>query len=72
MKIVELPEVVLAVLRFSGSWDSERLAGREDELIRALEASTWFPVNTPSALFYDPPWTLPIFRRNEVVVPVER
>jgi hypothetical protein len=25
----------------------------------------------PVDWFYDPPWTLPMFRRNEVVVPVE-
>jgi hypothetical protein len=28
-------------------------------------------VGEPVAWFYDPPWTLPWLRRNEVAVPVE-
>ena len=70
--IIELPEALVAALRFSGSWDDERLAAREAELLQALDDSTWQPVSAPSALFYDPPWTLPFLRRNEVVVPVAR
>jgi hypothetical protein len=28
------------------------------------------PTGPPFAWFYDPPWTIPVLRRNEVVVPV--
>jgi len=40
-------------------------------LARALEGSPWIAVGEPVALFYDPPWTLPFLRRNEVAVRVE-
>jgi hypothetical protein len=29
------------------------------------------PTGPPAAWFYDPPWTIPMLRRNEVVVPVK-
>lgn len=70
VRIVEIPPTTLAVLRFSGSWDEATLQARETELLDALGGADWRPAGTPSALFYDPPWTLPFVRRNEVAVPV--
>ena len=70
VRIVEIPAMTLAVLRFSGFWDEETLRARGTELLAALDGSDWRPARTPSALFYDPPWTLPFLRRNEVAVPV--
>ncbi len=72
VRIIELSGLFVAALRFSGSWDDESLGAREAELLQALDDSTWQPASAPSALFYDPPWTLSFLRRNEVVVPVER
>ena len=72
VRIVKLPEVTVAVRRFSGSWDEEQLERRKAELLRALEESGWRPIGKPTSLFYDPPWTLPFLRRNEVAVPVAR
>jgi hypothetical protein len=70
VRIVELPEVRVAVLRFSGSRDRANLERRQAELLRALKQSDWRPAGTPTSLFYDPPWTLPFLRRNEVTIPV--
>jgi hypothetical protein len=69
--IVEVPGEDLAVLRFSGFTGAAAVAARKDELARALEGSPWIAVGEPVALFYDPPWTLPFLRRNEVAVRVE-
>lgn len=68
--IVEVPQATLAVLRFSGTWDPQTFETRETELLALLESSPWRAVGPASTLFYDPPWTLPPFRRNEVTVPV--
>lgn len=70
VQIIEVPEATLAVLRFSGARDRERVKTRHGELIRALDGSGWSVTGAPTALFYDPPWTLPFLRRNEVAVPV--
>lgn len=68
--IVEVPPATVAVLRFSGLWDEQAFEAREAELLGVLEDSPWRPAGSPATLFYDPPWTLPFLRRNEVAVPV--
>jgi hypothetical protein len=38
--------------------------------MEALNDPGWKVTGAPTALFYDPPWTIPFLRRNEVVVTV--
>lgn len=72
VRIVALPEQTLAALRFTGSRSEARVAAETAALLRALEGTRWRPTAEPVAQFYDPPWTLPFLRRNEVVVAVTR
>lgn len=69
--IVELPKETMAVLRFSNSRSTEAVAKRNAELLQTLASSKWAPVGTPVTWLYDPPWTLPFFRRNEVAIMVQ-
>jgi hypothetical protein len=69
--IVELPEETLAAVRFSGSRDPDAVEAATRALQRGLDGTGWSPSGIPTAYFYDPPWTLPFLRRNEVVVPVK-
>lgn len=71
VEIVDLPPETLAVRRFSGSRSGPAVARQTQALVAALDDSRWRQVGAPVAWFYDPPWTLPAFRRNEVAVPVE-
>ena len=70
--IVEVPGEAMAVLRFSNSRSAEAIAEKTADLMRALASSKWAPIGTPVTWLYDPPWTLPFFRRNEVAVTVQR
>jgi hypothetical protein len=70
VSLVEVPAEVYAVLRFSGSRDANAIKDKTTELRDALAGSRWHPTGTPVAWFYDPPWTLPFLRRNEVAIPV--
>ncbi len=72
VSLVTLPEQTMAVLRFSGGRGAGRVAARAADLRARLEGTGWQPAGPPVAYFYDPPWTLPFLRRNEVVIPVER
>ncbi|MFP4270692.1 MAG: SOUL family heme-binding protein [Alphaproteobacteria bacterium] len=70
VRLVEVPAETLAVLRFSGRPSDARVAEKTDELMAALDRAGVDPAGRPQAFFYDPPWTLPPLRRNEVAVAV--
>ena len=71
VRLVHVPEEAVAVRRFSGSISSRAVASQTDQLMRTLRENGFEPTGTPAAWFYDPPWTLPALRRNEIAVPVE-
>ena len=71
VRIVELPGETMAVLRFSGGTDDARIAERQTALLKALRGSAWAPTGEPVFMGYDPPFTPPFLRRNEVAVAVQ-
>jgi hypothetical protein len=70
VRIVEVPEETIAAVTFSGRGTEAALAERKRELLGALAGSPWRAAEEPYALFYDPPFTIPFLRRNEVAVRV--
>lgn len=68
--IVEVPAATMAVLRFSGVAGASAVAAQRAALLAALAGSRWRAAGVVEDWFYDPPWTLPPLRRNEVAVPV--
>lgn len=71
VKLVSVPGETVAVLRFTGDRDAAAVASRTAELLDALRSAGVEAVGEPTAWFYDPPWTLPFRRRNEIAIPVE-
>jgi hypothetical protein len=72
VRLVQMPPQTYAVIAFSGDRSPRAVALQQGRLDRALSASSWRPAGQPQAWFYDPPWTLPFLRRNEVAMQVER
>jgi SOUL heme-binding protein len=60
-----------AVMRFSGSTDQTIIKQRMVELVEHVRKSSWMIDGEPAAYLYNPPWTLPFLRRNEVSVAVK-
>lgn len=71
VRLTEVPGETLAVLTFTGDRGPRAVHERTDELLDVLRANGFEPTGEPAAWFYDPPWTLPFRRRNEIVVPVD-
>ena len=71
VSLVTVPGETVAVLRFSGDRSPQAVAGRSRELLEVLRDKGIEPLGDPVAWFYDPPWTLPFRRRNEIAVPVK-
>ncbi|MFM9034569.1 MAG: SOUL family heme-binding protein [Mycobacterium sp.] len=68
VRLVAVPGERVAVLRFSGIASPEAVATRTAELLKTLQDSAVEPAGEPVTWFYDPPWTIPFRRRNEVAV----
>ena len=66
-----MPPQTVAVRRFTGIPTRRAVASQTAELMNTLRDIGFEAVDTPAAWFYDPPWTIPALRRNEIAVPVE-
>lgn len=72
---VQLKEVAsrrFAVIRFSGLAGEESLKRQTDLLAKFVSKRKLTAVSAPTYAFYNPPWTLPFLRRNEVMIEVYR
>jgi hypothetical protein len=70
VRLVTVPSETVAVLRFAGSIGPDAVSTRTGELLKVLYRNDIASTGDPLAWFYDPPWTLPCLRRNEVVIGV--
>lgn len=71
VRLVSEPARRFAAVRFSGLAGDETIARKEATLRDWIAARGLTPAGPPSYAYYDPPWTLPWLRRNEVMIPVE-
>jgi effector-binding domain-containing protein len=72
IEVVTVPSETYAVLKFTGRRDSQAFSERRTSLLSDLASSAWRPVGQAKNWYFDPPWTIPWLRRNEVAVPVAR
>jgi hypothetical protein len=63
----------VAVLRYTWGTDGDKIAGLGQELLRWADTQTGYEATSkPRSARYDPPFTLPFLRRNEIHVDVGR
>jgi hypothetical protein len=70
IELKEIPGKRFAVIRFSGTAGEESLKRYNKELDDFLSAKRLTPLSPRTYAFYNPPWTLPFLRRNEVLVEI--
>lgn len=63
----EVPAREVAVVRFSGIADEESTAEKTQNLLKWMDNKNLTPAGSIELARYDPPWTLPFLRRNEIV-----
>jgi hypothetical protein len=69
--IREIKSHDLAVVRFSGFVDEEKMQAQTKRLEAWLKQQSLNAQGTVQLSRYNPPWTLPFFRRNEIWLRVE-
>jgi hypothetical protein len=70
IRIREMPERTMAVRRYSGRWTQSRYRDNLDALNAALADARLTPIGKPVLARYNSPFSLPLFRRNEVMIEV--
>lgn len=70
IKIIMIEGKLFAAIRFSGFASEDGLKRRTDELMEFIRAKRLNAASAPAYAFYNPPWTVPFLRRNEVMIEV--
>lgn len=68
VKLKEIEAKRFAAIKFSGLASPDSLKTQTDQLTKYLAANKRVSVGAPTYAFYNPPWTLPFLRRNEVLI----
>ena len=68
VQLRQIPAVKRAVISFSGFYNSQKVAEKTLELEQWMKSRSLQSAGTPNFARYNPPWTLPFMRRNEVMI----
>ena len=71
VRLAQVPRRTVAVLRYSGSRDEAAMLEKSEALRDWIASKGIEPTSAPRSAGYDPPWTLPFLRRNEVMFDVD-
>jgi len=72
VKLEKVPSKRFAVIRFSGIASEDNLKKYTDELNAFIKDKNLNAISQATYAFFNPPWTLPFLRRNEVMVEIIR
>ena len=70
VKIREVPAEKRAVITFSGFYNADKVQEKTQALRDWIKLKNLKSVGEPQFARYNPPWTLPFMRRNEVMIQV--
>ena len=71
IELEQVPPQTMAILRYSGHVDEDRIQRKFRELRGWVQSIGWRAISEPLAAQYDPPFTISFLKRNEVLVRAE-
>lgn len=72
VELRQAPARTAAVLTYSGLNGDAKVQAKTEELKAWVAARQLVPLSAPQLARYDPPWTLPPWRRNEIQIEVRQ
>ena len=69
--IKQIPPRKVATIRYTGYIRPQKIRTKATELQTWLDENGYKAIAAPYSAAYDPPWTIPFFRRNEVHIEIE-
>ena len=70
VQLRQIPPVKRAVIGFSGFYNENKVAEKTLELEEWMKTKNLQGMSVPKFARYNPPWTLPFMRRNEIMIDV--
>jgi len=67
VRLIEVPAKRMVVIQFAGTADEPLIREKTDEAREYLKLKKLPTIGEPVLAFYNPPWTLPFLRRNEIM-----
>ena len=67
----KIPTKQFVVITFSGTNSDENIKENEKRLMAYVRSKSISVIGSPKYAFYNPPWTLPFMRRNEVMIEIQ-
>ena len=71
IKLKKIPTKRFITIQFSGGSSDENLAKHEKLLLEFVKTDNISVIGASKYAFYNPPWTLPLMRRNEVMFEIQ-
>lgn len=71
VKLISTKEKKYVVIRFSGFTTENNLKEKTLKLIEFMNAKKLQPISEPIYAFFNPPWTFPPLRRNEIMIEIK-
>lgn len=71
VSLSQVPAGKVAVVRYTGSWSEKAYAENLKLLQQWMQQNQLEADSLPRVAGYDPPWTIPFLRRNEVMIDIK-
>ena len=71
VKLKQIPAKDFIAIQFSGTNSKQNITKHERQLRQYIERNNIQTLGSPKYAFYNPPWTLPFMRRNEVMIEID-
>ena len=68
----EVPAKQFVVITFAGTNSDKNMKEHEEKLMAYIQSKNLPVTGTPKYAFYNPPWTLPLMRRNEIMIEIQQ
>ena len=71
VKLLSIGPQKLAVIRFTGFVSDDKVQEKTAELMAWIKSRNALPLGNPRLARYNPPWSIPWMRRNEILIPIQ-
>jgi hypothetical protein len=71
VKLLAMGPQKLAVIRFTGFVGDDKVQEKTAELMAWIQSKNALPLGNPRLARYNPPWSIPWMRRNEILIPIQ-